>query len=84
VKFEGPREGAPWVVDTRLPREIIQLQPLYVVVTPDALHIELCGAGLSCSVNAVRQGMGLEAVSYYRGAQPNCESLVEGLWYCHE
>jgi hypothetical protein len=85
VRFDGPREGnVPWVVDPRLPPEIIQLQPLYVVVTPDAVHIGLCGAGLSCSVNAVRPGIGLEAVGIYRGGQPNCEVLVDGLWYCHE
>ncbi len=83
VDFDAPRDK-PSVTDPQLPVEILRLEPLFVTVTPDAVHIALCGAGNSCSANATRSGLGLEALVFLEGAQPECRSLVEGLWYCHE
>jgi hypothetical protein len=85
ARFDGPREGSnPYVVDTRLAPEILQLQPLWVEVTPDTVHIGLCGAGLTCSVDAARPGLGREAFVGNVVGSEDCEALVSGLWYCHE
>jgi hypothetical protein len=84
VMFDAKGNPSPWVTDPRLPKEVLSLEPQFVAVTPDAVYISLCGAGLSCSGNVVREGMGLEAVSPFKGGQPECTSLHEGLWYCHE
>jgi hypothetical protein len=83
VTFAAPPEQ-PSVTDARLPPEILRLEPLYVAVTPDAVHISLCGSGLLCSANATRAGAGLEVLVYLKGGQPNCQALADGLWYCHE
>jgi hypothetical protein len=57
---------------------------MLVVVTPDAIHIALCGAGLSCSANAVREGAGMNVAAHLKPGEPNCRTLVEGLAYCYE
>ena len=70
--------------DPRLPAEVRRLEPVFVWVTPDAMHIELCGAGLACSVNAVRAGLGKAAFAHLAGGEPDCATIIEDLWYCHE
>jgi hypothetical protein len=83
VTFQAAPER-PAVTDSRLPSEILRLEPVYVAVTPDAVHIALCGSGLSCSANVTRSGAGLDVLRHLKGGQPNCRAVVEGLWYCHE
>jgi hypothetical protein len=83
VEFAAKGQS-PWVSDPGLPPEILELEPLFVTVTPDAVHIALCGAGLSCSADAVREGIGIEALSNLKGGEPDCKALLDGLWYCHE
>ena len=83
VTFEA-KGNSPWVADPRLPPEVLRIEPLRVVVTPDAVYMALCGAGLSCSASALRAGVELEAVRPFKGGQPDCRPLREGLWYCHE
>jgi hypothetical protein len=85
VRFDGPREGKnPVVSDARLPPEILALQPLWVEVTPDNVHVGLCGAGMWCSVEAVRSPLGREVFAGHVMGSENCEVLVPGLWYCRE
>ena len=83
VTFSAGTNG-PSVTDPWLPSDILRLEPRFVIVTPDAIHIALCAAGLSCSANAVRVGQGLGALVHIKGGEPDCRALVEGLWYCHE
>ena len=83
VTFQSAADRSS-VTDSRLPSEILRLQPLYVAVTPDAVYMSLCGSGLSCSASAARLGAGLEVFRYLKGGEPSCRSLVQGLWYCHE
>ena len=83
VTFQAAVDS-PSVTDRRLPPEILRLEPLFVAVTPDAAYVALCGSGLSCSANASRPGAGLEVLSHLKGGQPDCKSLTDGLWYCHE
>jgi hypothetical protein len=45
VYFQAPADK-PSVADSRLPPEILRLEPLFVAVSPDAVHIGLCGAGV--------------------------------------
>jgi hypothetical protein len=73
-----------FVTDPRLPAEILRIEPLFVTVTPDAIHVALCGAGLSCSAGAIRQGATFAALRAISGGEPDCTALRPGLWYCHE
>jgi hypothetical protein len=85
VRFDAPSLGtSPYVVDSRLAPEILLLRPLWVEVTPDTVHIGLCGAGMTCSVDAVRSGLGREALRGFVAGSEQCDALASGLWYCHE
>jgi hypothetical protein len=79
------RSVTPALDDPRVPAEIRRLEPIFLSVTPDAVGIHLCGAGISCGAYATRSGADQDAIKYIEmSGEHSCKALVPGLWYCHE